>query len=204
MNNFSIIEKLKILIDLISESPLFLFCSMVGISILIFLLLNIKKNYKINRWILVGVIVLLFISIIIVYNKVILNLIDNLFDGVFMALYFPNLSVYLIILLISNFYFVVSIVKKELGKTQRILNIVEALIVDVLLIAIIDIVNKNGINVYDELTIFSNVSLLVLLEINSAIFVSWILLSLLVKARSKLKKYDKKEYPKMQEILFDD
>lgn len=204
MNDFSLIEKFSILIDIISKSPLFLFCAMLGISILIFFLINIKRNYKINKWVFIISLIALFIVIIIAYRSVILNLIDNLFDTVFMALYFPNLTVYLIILLISNFYFILSIFKKNMYKSYKILNIVNALIIDVFLIIIIDIVSSNGINVYDELTVYSNSSLLVLLELNSAIFTSWILLNLLISAHHKLKKYDKKEYPKMQEIIFDE
>ena len=51
---------------------------------------------------------------------------------------------------------------------------------------------------------FSNSNLLVLLELTSAVFVSWILILLLISAHKKLKKYDDIEYPKMPEIIFED
>ncbi|MBQ9071672.1 MAG: hypothetical protein IJY25_00745 [Bacilli bacterium] len=203
MNDLSLAEKTKVLTDMISSSPLFLFCSMIAIALLIFFIICIKRNIKINKWIFIVSWIVLSITVIIAYNSVVLDLIDNLFDSVFMALYFPNLTVYIIILTISNFFFIYSVFNKKMYKAHKILNIVNTVIIDVFLILIIDIVSSNGINVYDELTIFSNKNLLVLLELNSAIFTSWILLSLLVSAHKKLKKYDKKELPKMQEIVFD-
>ena len=203
MNDLTLVEKTKVLADMISSSPLFLFCSMIAIALLIFFIICIKRNIKINKWIFIISWIVLAIIVIIAYNSVVIELIDNLFDSVFMALYFPNLTVYIIILTISNFYFIYSIFRKKMFKGHKILNIVNAIIIDVFLILIVDIVSRNGINVYDELTIYSNRDLLVLLELNSAIFTSWILLSLLVSAHKKLKKYDKKELPKMQEIVFD-
>lgn len=203
MNDLSIAEKTKVLADMISSSPLFLFCSMLAIALLIFFLICVKKKIKINKWIFIIAWGIISLIIIIAYNSVVINLIDNLFDSLFMALYFPNLTVYIIILAITNFFFIYSVFNKKINTGHKILNIVNAIIIDVFLILIVDIVSKNNINVYDELTIFSNKNLLVLLELNSAVFASWILLSLLVSAHKKLKKFDKKELPKMQEIVFD-
>lgn len=203
MDDLSLVEKLQVLTDMISSSPLFLFCSMIAIALLIFFIICIKKNIKINKWIFIIAWIILGLIIIIKYNSIVINLIDNLFDSIFMALYFPNLTIYIIILAISNFFFIYSIFSKKMYKRHKILNIINAVIIDMFLIIIIDIVKTNDINVYNQLTTFSNKNLLVTLELNSAIFTSWILLSLLISAHKKLKKYDKKELPKMQEIVFD-
>ena len=72
------------------------------------------------------------------------------------------------------------------------------------LILIIDTVSKNNIDINDSLKIYSNTTLLVLLELSTAIFTSWILIKLFISAKLKLKKYDKKTYPKMPDIIFDD
>lgn len=204
MNDFSLVEKIKILMDLIVSSPLFLFFSMLIISIIIFFIICIKNNKKINKWIFISIWCVVGLMLIINYNSVILNLIDNLFNNVFMALYFPNLTVYIIVLSVSNFFFIYSVFSKKMIKSHKVINIINALIINIFLVLIIDIVNREGINVYDTLTIYSDSNLLVLLELNSAVFTSWILLNLLITAYHKLKKYDKKSYPKMPEIIFDD
>ena len=70
------------------------------------------------------------------------------------------------------------------------------------MIFIIDIVNKNNIDIYEKVTVFSNSKLLVLLELSTGIFTSWILLNIFISLKEKLKKYDKAEYPDMPEIIF--
>ena len=203
MNDFSMLEKLKILVSLIVSSPLFLFFSMLSIAMLIFFIICVKRDIKFNKWIFICTWCFVALMIIISYNSVFLNLLDNLFNNLFMALYFPNLTVYVILLLVSNFFFIYSMISKKIIKPHKILNIVNALIINILLIFIIDIVNKNNINVYDTLTIYSNSNLLVLLELSTAIFTSWILLNLLISAYQKFKKYDN-DLPKMPEIIFED
>ena len=73
-----------------------------------------------------------------------------------------------------------------------------------ILVLVIDIVSKNDIDLYNSINIYSNSKLLVLLELSIAVFISWILINLLIRAHYKLKKYDEIEYPRMPEIVFED
>ena len=204
MNEFSLIEKLNILMNIIVSSPLFLFCSMMAIAVLILFIISIKKDKKINKWIFISIWAILALLLIINYSSIFFNLIDNLFDSIFMALYFPNITVYIVILFISNFSFLYSIISKKVDKKNKIINFINVLIIDLFLILIVDITNKNNINIYDQLIIYSNSSLLVLFQLTTALFTSWILISLLVSAHNKLKKYDKKEDIPLPEIIFED
>lgn len=204
MNDFSLVEKLNILVNIIASSPLFLFCSMLGVAVLILFILDIKKEKKINKLIFVFIWLLLGIILIINYNSIILNLIDNVFDSIFMALYFPSLTVYVSIVFISNFSFFYTLLNKNINQKNRIINFTNALIINTLLIFVIDTVKSNEINIYDQVTMYTNSNLLVLLELTSSIFVSWCLLGMLISAHNKLKKYDNKELPEMPEIVFDD
>ena len=204
MNDFSLMEKLGILMNIIGSSPLFLFCSMLSIVILIFFLINIKKDSKINKWFFIGLWIILFVILVIKYNNVVSKLIDNLFNYIFKVLYFPDFSVYVMILIISNFFFMYSVVSKKLENSYKILNTVSSVVLDIILILVIDIVSKNNLDIYDTINIYTNSSLLVLLELSVGIFISWLLINLLITANYKLKKYNKIEYPKMQEIIFED
>ena len=204
MNDFSLMEKLGILMKIISSSPLFLFCFMLAIVILIFYIININKNKKISKWIFIGLWIILLLILIIRYNNVMFELLDELFNYIFKFLYFPDFPIYIIILIISNIFFIISIFNRKIENSYKILNSISTIILDSLLVLIIDIVSSNNIDIYNSITIYSNSNLLVLLELSVAIFVSWILLNLLITAHHKLKKYDQKEYPKMQEIIFDD
>ena len=142
--------------------------------------------------------------LVIKYNDIVIKLIDDLFNYIFKLLYFPDLPVYVIILIISNILFILSIFSKKTENSYKILNTTTAVILDVILVLIIDIVSKSNIDIYNSINIYSNSSLLVLLELSVGIFVSWLLLNLLITANYKLKKYNKVEYPKMEEIIFED
>lgn len=204
MNDFSLIDKIKILMDTIVTSPFFLACLFVILFLLMFFILCFFLKKKVNKWVPIISWILLAIVLVVTHRSFFLDLIDNLFDNVFMAIYFPNLSVYIIILMISNGFFVYSLFSKRIKKQHKFLNITQCFIIDMLLILIIDTISKNNINIYDELTVYSNSTLLVLLELTTAIFISWILLNLLITAHFKLKKYDEIEYPEMPEIIFDE
>lgn len=203
MNDFSLVEKLKILINVIISSPLFLVLLIVISISLIFFIIKIVTNKKINKWIFISIWLVFGLIIIINYNKLFINLIDNLFDSLFMALYFPDISIYLLLLLTSNFFFIYSFIDKKISKSYKIINVINAFIIDLILIIVFDIVNKNNINIHDKLEIFSNSNLLVLIQLSTAIFTSWLLLNLFISAHHKLKKYDKKEQPEIPEIIFD-
>lgn len=203
MNDFSFVEKIKMLLELISSSYLFLFAMVVCILILTTLIVLTILNKKVNKWIFISSSIIVGLLLLINYGDIIIKVLDVILDSVFMALYFPNLPVYMSVILISNVAFIISIFNKKQIKVKKITNTTNAIFLDFLLILIIEVVQKNNINIYEEISLYTNSTLLVLLELSTAIFVSWILASLFISAHQKLKKYDKNEYPEMPEIIFD-
>ncbi len=201
MNDFTLLEKLKIFIDVILSSPLFLILILCAALLIVFFTLKITLNKKINKYAFLGCWVVMLFIIFIKYIKIFFELIDNMFNMIFEALYFPSLSVYLVILVISNFFLIYSVISKNVNRRHKFVNILSAVIIDFLLIVIMEIVNKNDISIYDKLTLYSNKNLLVLLELSTSIFTSWILLNLLISAHIKLKKFDKNRLP---ELIFDE
>ena len=61
---------------------------------------------------------------------------------------------------------------------------------DLLFVIIINIIVENNIDITSEITLYTNSNLLVLLEISTALFVSWILLIIFISAYLKLKVLD--------------
>ena len=176
MNDFSLIEKIDILMKLVSSSSLFLFFSMISIVLLVFLIICIISNKKVNKWVFVGISVFIGILILINYGTTIFKILDKIIDTIFMAVYFPNLPIYVGMLLIANVCFVISVFSKNDTKFQKIVNIINSVVLDFLLILIIDVVTKNSINIYEEINLYTNSTLLVLLQLSIGIFISWLLL----------------------------
>lgn len=203
MNDFSFIEKLNILMKLISSSSLFLILSIIGVLLLILLIGCIILNKKLNKTIFIIIFSFIGLLILINYGSIIFNVLDYIIDCVFKALYFPDLPIYVGAFSISNIYFIISMFSKKETKVRKIVNLVCTIIFDFIFILIINLVSKYNINIYDEINLYTNSTLLVLLELSMGIFTSSILLNLILSAHEKLKKYDKKEYPPMQEIIFD-
>lgn len=203
MKEFSLVDKLEILMDLISSSSLFLVFSMLAIFFLISLIVCILTNKKINKWIFIIIAILASIILIINYGAIFITIFDKALDTIFMALYFPSFSIYICMLVVANTIFIISVFSKKQIKIRRIINIAQTLMLDLFLILVIDVVSKNNINIYEAITLYSNQILLVLLQLSMGLFVSNVLINLLISAKIKLEKYDKKEYPKMPEILFD-
>ena len=203
MNDFSLIEKINILMELISSSSLFLFCSMIGISLLIFFIVCIIKNKKINKWVFIIVFSFVGLIVFINYSSIIIKIMDAIIDSVFKALYFPNLPIYITALIVSNICLIISLINKKESKIRKIINLICSSILDILFIFFIGVVSKYNIDIYEEISLYTNSTLLVLLELSMGIFTSWILVRLFESAHVKLKKYDKREYPEMQEIIFD-
>lgn len=203
MKEFSLVDKLEILMELISSSSLFLVFSMLSIFFLISLIVCIITNKKINKWLFIIIAILVGIILIVNYGAVFITILNKILDSIFMALYFPSFSIYICMLIIANIAFIFSVFSKKQLKLRRIVNIIQVLMLDLFLILVIDVVSKNNINIYEPITLYSNQILLVLLQLSMGLFVSNILINLLISAKIKLEKYDKKEYPKMPEILFD-
>lgn len=201
MNDFTLLEKLKIFIDVILSSPLFLILILCAVLLIVLLTLKVTFNKKINKYVFLGCWVVMLLIIFVKYIKIFFELIDNMFNMIFEALYFPSLSVYLVILVISNFFLIYSVISKKVDKKYKFVNILSAVIIDALLIMIMEIVNRNGISIYDRLTLYSDKNLLVLLELSTSVFTSWLLINLLISAHTKLKKYDKNRLP---ELIFDE
>ena len=203
MNNFSLIEKFNILMKLISSSSLFVLTSIICILFLICLIVFIILNKKIPKLIIIITSVLIGIIVLINYGAILIKMFDIIIDQIFMMLYFPTLPVYISILLISDIIFVTSMFITKNKKVIKIINSINFIVLNFLFILIITLVNKYNINIYEEINLFTNSNLLVLLELSTGVFVSWILVRLLVSAHDKLKKYDENKCNVMPEIIFD-
>lgn len=203
MNDFSLIEKIKILMELISSSPLFLFCSIISLFLILFLIICIVTNKKINKTIFVCVLSFILLTICICYWSTIINILDKILDAIFMAIYFPTLPIYIFIVLASNVCFVISIINKNYNKLNKVINIINSIVLDLILIFVIELVTKNNINLNTEINLYTDSVLLVLLQLSMGIFISWILINLFLSAHSKLKRYDKVEEIEKPEIIFD-
>lgn len=189
MDNFSLLDKIKILFNTIISNPFFSLSALIGIILAILMIIDIIKHKKVRKRYYIAGWFFIFLFIVVKYSKVIPTLFDNLINQVFMTLYFPNIGVYMFLLIIINLSFIYCLIK-NIHKSYKILSGIISIIMDLLFILIINILLENKIDITSEITLYTNSNLLVLLELSTALFVSWILLIIFISAYLKLKVLD--------------
>lgn len=176
MIQFSLAQKLKMLVDIILSSSFFLATIIFGTIFVVMLIMNIRKKEKINKKLFILAWLFVIILVFIKYYNTLFTMLDNLVENIFVSIYFPNLATYVAILLITNFIFVASIIKKNISKFIIALNSISFIGINVLFFFIADIVVKENIDIYSKLTIYSNSNLLVLLELSTGLFTLWLII----------------------------
>lgn len=194
----SIIEKLKTIFDIVSSSSFFFIALIIAAILLILVIINLKKYKKVNTKLFV--ISWLFITIVLVikYYKFIIALADSFIENIFMAIYFPNLAIFTIVLLITNISLFHSVLKKDKDMVYRIIQITTAILIDFLFILILDTIVKNNIDIYSQTEVYQNTNLFVLLESSMAIFTIDVALNVIIFIIKKLLNY--KKQPTKQEL----
>lgn len=180
MLQLTLLEKLQILFDLILTSSFFIF--LLIFTILVFIILFDSRNYKrktITRYI-IGIYTLLFISVIIKYHSSFLSIIDYLINNIFVIFYFPNIAIYASMIIIINIIMLRSLFSNK-NNALRLLNIASYSIIMYLMLLIIHTITTQNLNVYDQISLYSNQNVLVLIELSNILFIIWMILLLVNK-----------------------
>ena len=199
MIEMSLLEKLKVLANIILPSPFFLSLLIVTILTIIVLIINNKIKNKIVK-IFIGLSYICIISyILIVYGPSVLELSDTLIDKVFNAIYFPSLITYFCIILVSILLFIRSMLDKKITKVTKYVSICTFCLIIFLFILTLETIISNNIDISLKTAIYTNESLVVLIQSSTAIFAIWILLiiidyivTIFVNKENKKEQYNKK------------
>lgn len=106
---------------------------------------------------------------------------DYMMNNFFIAVYFPNLAIYFAAIITTNIILWISIFNRKITKWIRTINTATFCIIHYLLILIINIIIKNKLDIFDTTSIYQNKNALALIELSSAVFVSWILFLIIYK-----------------------
>ena len=181
MINMSLFEKIKCFFQIVVNNN----SSLLIISILAFLAFLILFTCKLNRKLIKILYIMFYIGAIlligVIYYEQILTLIDYLIENIVANLLFPNLAIYVAVLLVINSIVLITIFSNKIKFYVKSINIVCFVISQLFLYLIIDNVIVNNINVYEKLSIYTNQELLVLIELSMQLFVVWILVLLVIR-----------------------
>jgi len=175
----NIFDKLKIVLDLITSSNIFIVFIILIVATFILRLTNAINNKKLG--ILVNLIELITFGIIFyIERSKMINLTNELIDNIFLNFYFPSIYVYLFIFVFSIVIFIYTLLNKRISKTYRNITNIYFYTLNFIFILLTDVVVKNNIDIFEKTSLFTNNNALVLLELSTLLFFLYIVVNSLV------------------------
>ena len=189
MEDLTFIEKIKYLWNTLVQSKDMKFViPILSIIILTVLISFFFKNKKVKKVYFI-MYLMMVVTIFILYYNPIINMLTILFQSLIDYVLFPNLLLYLMIIIVSNIVLIATILNNNLGRFIKGVNVILFSFMQVLLFFIINHVIKNNIDITMKLTMDSNPQLLVLVETSIFIFALWCLFLLVIKLVNGIKDY---------------
>ncbi len=178
MTYLTILEKLKILLDILLDYKMILIVTILLIILTLLYLVKILNKKKYILSMILSFIVVFSISIISNY-KILSTTFDNFTTIFFRGIYFPSIYLYITTLILLLVVFIMSILSIKLPKTYKVINTTAFIINNIFLAIILNIIAKNKIDIFSVNSLYTNTNLVVVLELNMSMIIIW-LLSLIV------------------------
>lgn len=173
MRYLTLLEKLKILIDVLMTYKFVLV--LIAIMLVLTILFIFKKLSNKKYTILMSLSILLTLIISIIGNyKILFKTFDNFTTIFFSGIYFPSIYIYLGVLLVVAVAFITSILSIKKKKVYKIINSIAFILNNIFFIIVLNIIAKNSINVFEISSLYTNSSLVAILELNMGLFILWI------------------------------
>lgn len=193
MVELSLMERLKLIFNLIFSSPLFLIL-LLGIAIMLVDSFIISKKNKKTKVLYLIISILSIIILLQNYYNSLFNVFDTIAKNIVTIIYFPSVLEYIIIMLISLIIILVSIFSKKINKKIKFTNLLIFIIELFLFFLILDQITNNKVDLTNKISIYSNINLMALFELSIIIFAVWMIFLILYKIIYKLNhKNDKKD-----------
>lgn len=206
MTYLTILEKLKILLDILLDYKIILIVTILLIILTLLYLVKILNKKKYILSMILSFIVVFSISIISNY-KILSTTFDNFTTIFFRGIYFPSIYLYITTLILLLVVFIMSILSIKLPKTYKVINTTAFIINNIFLAIILNIIAKNKIDIFSVNSLYTNTNLVVILELNMSMIIIWLLslivvyLTNIICDRLTLKK--KTKVPTTNEIVID-
>ena len=181
MTQTTILEKLKIVFDVSMSSKLFIAVIAFIILLAIVALKTNKKNVKRGKLIYGLTYSLILIAILVFYHESLGKMFDYMMNNFFIVLYFPNIAVYLAAIIIANIILLVSVFGFKTPKLVKTINVIVYAIIHYLLALVLNVITKNDLDIFSQISIYGNAEAQAIIEFSSAIFMVWMVFLILYK-----------------------
>lgn len=181
MARLTFVEKLSVLFNLTKSSKLYLVILLAVIALGLILLTSNRKSAKPVKFFYVLIYMILIGIVLYVYKDNLSNMMDYMMNNLFIIIYFPNLAIYLAAILTSNVICLVTVFSKKMPKIIKKINILMYCVISYILIIILNIINENNLDVFNQSSVYGNTTAQALIELTSTIFIAWICFLIIYK-----------------------
>jgi len=172
-------EKLEIFMNIILNYET-LIVILIALLLLTFLFINKNISKKIYLVLSIITFVIGLVATIITNHETLLPMFNNIINNVFIDMYFPSIEVYLVMLGVSLIILIVSLLSSKMKKSYKISNILMFFTLFFLLISFLLIVSDNVIDIFNQNSVYTNESCIVLLQLSTQAFVIWLVITLII------------------------
>ena len=182
MATLSLLDKLKILLDVSKSSGLFIVAIVAILVFGIILFTTNRMNAKSSRRLFVALYAFLIVAAFVIYKDSLNHMVEYMMNNVFMLIYFPNLAIYFVSIVVANIILWVSVFNFKTPKVIKSINIVVYSLISYLLVALLTIINENKLDVFSQTSVYANKSAQAIIELTSMVFILWMLFLCFYKA----------------------
>ena len=179
MEKLSFFEKLGILGQNILAHPIFICLLLLPVLLIFF-------NKKITKKAVVLIYIAVILVVLFVGNTTLFELFDNVVDGIFMTLYFPNFITLFIVEVLSAVITLITFLKKDTTKVTKIINITGFAVIQTLFCLVLTVIQVNDIDIYKENALYASSDVLTLMQLLMGTFALQIVTLVVVHAIDRI------------------
>ena len=173
MSPLSLMTKLQTVFDLITSKNLYLMILAAIVILTIIFITTNGSNRKQSKRTYILLYLAGFIFIALEYGSSFMTLVDYAINEVFITYYFPNIVIYLIMLIITNVVLFKTIFSNKADFKLKVINSTAFAIIMYLFILAISQIATLNLDVFNITELYSSNAVRSLLELSMFIFVFW-------------------------------
>ena len=174
MDDYTILERLIKIFKLVTSSPFFILLAVIILLTLVLAIIFSKLRDDRPK-ILAGIGYLCIIAYVFAkYGTFLKKAGDTFVDSLFMLLYFPNLLVFIAVVLLFTILMIVPVILKRIKGFMVFINIIFAMTIQFFFILILDLIKDNNVNLLEKTSVYKNESITVLVQASMAIIAIWV------------------------------
>ena len=181
MSKMTFMDKLSVLLNVSLSSKLFIALFILLIIIGLVLIKNNNNDVQKNKKIYLMITIFISALVIFTFNTSLAKMFDYMMNNLFIIVYFPNIAIYLAAIIATNVILFVSIFSNKTSKVIKNINIIVYTIINYLLVLLLFTVNKSGLDLFSQSSIYQNESATALIELTSILFIVWVVFLVLYK-----------------------